>query len=76
MMFIHGADWRATAVDKRQLVDWHTYIASRLADSDRELEARVAALAEIVSQLVIRLPDADVKAVAEAVGFRVVEEGE
>jgi hypothetical protein len=74
MKFIHGADWRCTRVGKRDLVDSHMYIAARHVSNEQESEAQIRALSEIVSALLVRLPDEDVRAVAEAVGFQVVDE--
>lgn len=75
MKFIHGANFRNTSVSKDWLVDQYLCLsAAHTIDAQEEAARNIRALAEIVSAMLVRMSDADVRAVAEAVGFMAVEE--
>ena len=76
MNFIHQGDWRNTPVSKEWLVSQHLRVSSNHTHDDiRVAEAEIHALSEIVQAILLRMPDDDLRAVAQAIGFRVVEEG-
>jgi len=76
MNFIYQGDWRNTPVSKEWLVSQHLAFSSNHAhDGIRVAEAEIRALAEIVQAMLLRMPDDDLRAAAQAIGFRVVEEG-
>lgn len=76
MNFIHQGDWRNTPVSKEWLVSQHlAFSSSHTHDDIKVAEAEIRALAEIVQAMLLRMPDDDLRAAAQAIGFRVVEEG-
>ena len=76
MNFIHQGDWRNTPISKEWLVSQHLRFSSNHTHDDiRVAEAEIRALSEIVQAMLLRMPDDALRAVAEAIGFRVVEEG-
>ena len=76
MNFIHQGDWRNRPISKEWLVSQHLAVSSNHAHGDiRVAEAEIRALAEIVQAMLLRMPDDDLWAAAQAIGFRVVEEG-
>ena len=75
MNFIHKVDWRNTPVSKEELVSHHLDVSAiRISNEHAEIRTELRALAEIVQAMLLRMPDDDLRAVAEAIGFRVVEE--
>lgn len=76
MNFIHQGDWRNRSISKEWLVSQHLAVSSNHAHDDIKVaEAEIRALAEIVQAMLLRMPDDDLRAAAQAIGFRVVEEG-
>jgi hypothetical protein len=76
MKFIHGANFRNTSVHKDGLVDHYVCLsAAHTRGAQEEAAAKICALSELVSAMLVRMSDADVRAVAEAVGFMAVEGG-
>ena len=76
MNFIHQGDWRNTPVSKEWLVSQHLGVScSHTHDDIRVAEAEIRALSEIVQAMLLRMPEDDLRAVAETIGFRVAEEG-
>ena len=75
MSFISERDWRNTPVSKEWLVSQHLSASgSHTHDDIRVAEAEIRALSEIVQAMLLRMPDDDLRAVAQAIGFRAVEE--
>lgn len=76
MSFIHEGDWRNTPVSKEWLVSQHLHVScSHTHDEHAEIRTELRALSEIVQAMLLRMPDDDLRAVAQAIGFRAVEEG-
>lgn len=74
MNFIYQGDWRNTPVSKEWLVSQHLAFSSNHTHDDiRVAEAEIRALSEIVQAMLLRMPDDDLRAVAQAIGFRAVE---
>jgi hypothetical protein len=62
-------------VSKEWLVSQHLRVScSHTHDDIRVAEAEICALSEIVQAMLLRMPDHDLRAVAQAIGFRAVEE--
>ena len=75
MNFIHQGDWRDTPVSKEYLVSQHLSVSYSYAHDDIGVaEAEIRALSDIVQAMLLLMPDDDLRAVAEAIGFRAVEE--
>ena len=75
MKFIHGANYRKSFVSKDLLVDRYVCLSAyHTRDAQEEAAAKIRALSDIVSAMLVRMSDADVQAVAESVGFMAVEE--
>ena len=76
MNFIHQGYWRNTPVSKEELVSQHLDVSAiHISNEHAEIRAELVALADIVQAMLLRMPDDDLRAVAEAIGFRVAEEG-
>ena len=75
MKFIHSGNFRNTSVSKDWLVDHYVCLSAyHTSDAQEEAAAKIRALSDIVSAMLVRMSDADVQAVAESVGFMAVEE--
>ena len=76
MNFIHERDWRNTPVSKEELVSQHLDVSAiHISNEHAEIRTELRALSEIVQAMLLRMPDDDLRAVAQAIGFRAVEEG-
>ena len=76
MSFIHERDWRNTPVSKEELVSQYLDVSAiHISNEHAEIRTELRTLSEIVQAMLLRMPDDDLRAVAQAIGFRVVEEG-
>jgi hypothetical protein len=76
MNFIHQGDWRNTPVSKEWLVSQHLDVSAiHISNEHAEIRNELRALSEIVQAMLLRMPDDDLRAVAETIGFRAAEEG-